>query len=95
MPLLAFIRKDTGWRIDWQIRRLSGSWAADSASLTRKRFYCGGIVAGPGVSPPAGTPKGVLIDILTRFLHAKPAPTSLENALPHAIVVGGMRYIAS
>jgi hypothetical protein len=22
MPLLAFIRKDTGWRIDWQIRPL-------------------------------------------------------------------------
>jgi hypothetical protein len=48
MPLLAFIRKDTGWRIDWQIRRLLVPWAADLASPTRKRFYCGGIVAGPG-----------------------------------------------
>jgi hypothetical protein len=48
MPLLAFIRKDTGWRIDWQIRRLLGSWRADPANPTRKRFYCGGIVAGPG-----------------------------------------------
>jgi hypothetical protein len=92
---LAFIRKDTGWRIDWQIRRLLVPWAADLTSPTRKRFYCGGIVAGPGISRSARTPKGVLIHILTRFLHAKPVPTSLENAFPHAIVVKGMRYIAS
>jgi hypothetical protein len=50
MPLLAFIRKDTGWRIDWQIRRLLAPWAADLATPTRKRFYCGGIVAGPGIT---------------------------------------------
>jgi hypothetical protein len=43
MPLLAFNRKDTGWRIDWQLWRQ----AADFASTTRKRFHCGGIVAGP------------------------------------------------
>lgn len=51
MPLLAFIRKDTGWRIDWQIRRLLAFWRADPASHTRKRFHCGGIVAGPRVNP--------------------------------------------
>ena len=32
MPLLAFIRKDTDWRIDWQIRRLFALWAADLTS---------------------------------------------------------------
>ena len=26
MPLLAFIRKDTGWQIDWQIRPLDGQF---------------------------------------------------------------------
>jgi len=46
MPLLAFNRKDTGWRIDWQNSPLSGPWAVDLASPIRKRFYYGGIVAG-------------------------------------------------
>jgi len=48
MPLLAIVRKDTGWRIDWQSRRLPSPWTANPATPTRKRFYCGGIVASPG-----------------------------------------------
>jgi len=43
MPLLAFNRKDTGGESIGS----HGHQAAGFASTTRKRFHCGGIVAGP------------------------------------------------
>jgi len=43
MPLLAFNRKDTGGESIGSY----GRQAADLAGTTRKRFHCGGIVAGP------------------------------------------------
>jgi hypothetical protein len=63
MPLLAFIRKDTGWRIDWQIRPLD------------HRF---------------GQP-----DPETLLLWRYRGQSGRYPGLAHAIVVKGLRYIAS
>jgi len=56
MPLLAFNRKDTGWRIDWQqVPKVAAVppiippiWPIS----LRRRSHCGGIVAGPGITRP-------------------------------------------
>ena len=86
MPLLALNRKDTG---GLSIRtkapgfaNKSAEQAADSTSGPRKRFQCGGIVAGAGITG-IGRP-------LKRFLHANRHQLRLN-----AMLASRNGYIAS
>src|SRR5437879_3899919 len=96
MPLLAFIRKDTGWRIDWQIRRLLGPCIRplgrrfsqpDPETLLLWRYR--------GRSGDARNAKGRFGPSFQRILSARGGIRFARKRLAHAIVVGATGYIAS
>jgi hypothetical protein len=93
MPLLALNRKDTGgYPIGSKAPRIvnkPADQAADSAGAPRKRFQCGGIVAGAGITGFAC--------FLTRFLHPWRHPNQARGRLSreNAMMSSRNGYIAS